>query len=348
MELRVLTTDTAGSGRKQRMTMKSFPTYFEGGYPVYFCRKLFGRDFSPSLLFRLWPMIRWADVVHLTAVYSTPTIPAQLICRLLGRPIVWSPRGALQRWEQTPKLALKLVWERICRALMPRDRSFLHVTSDQESAETRKRIPGVTIAVIPNGVVVPSLPSSRLWQPGGILRLMFLGRLHPIKGIENLLLAIRATRRRDLTLAIYGAGEPRYVSELQEYAKSLETQSLVRFAGWIDGTDKINAFLNADVCVVPSFSENFGMVVAEALAHGVPVIAGRGTPWDALEKKECGFWVANDPDSLAEAITRIRGQNLPEMGARGREWMREHFGWNSIGQQMLRLYDVATSTSRDT
>jgi len=214
----------------------------------------------------------------------------------------------------------------------------LHVTADNEAVATRKRIPGVATAAIPNGVEVPSRLPSRNWTPEGMLRLVFLGRLHPIKGIENLLRAIQVIGSRNVTLTIYGTGEPRYVRELQEYVKSLSTESRIRFAGHVEGVNKTTAFLNADVCVVPSFSENFGLVVAEALAHGVPVIASKGTPWDKLEERGCGLWVANDHDSLADAIKRLRDMDLPKMGARGHAWMRENFGWESIGHEMLQLY----------
>jgi len=217
VELKVLTTDTAGPWRTQRLAVEGFPTYFEDGYRVYFCRKLFGRDFSPSLLFRLWPMIGWADIVHLTAVYSAPTIPALLMCRLLHKPLVWSPRGALQRWERTSKPGLKWAWEMICGTLIRSDGSFLHVTADQEAVATRTRIPGIAIAVIPNGVDVPSGLPPRTWTPEGILRLIFLGRLHPIKGIENLLRGDDPKGRWLLTFAfglIHGFGFASVLREL--------------------------------------------------------------------------------------------------------------------------------------
>ena len=103
-------------------------------------------------------------------------------------------------------------------------------------------------------------------------------------------------------------------------------------------TEKEAAFFTSDVCVVPSFTENFAMVVAESLARGLPVVASRGTPWAGLEQQSCGLWVDNSPESLAAALNEMRGMDLEEMGTRGREWMRREFSWGSIAQRMHDLY----------
>jgi glycosyltransferase involved in cell wall biosynthesis len=84
--------------------------------------------------------------------------------------------------------------------------------------------------------------------------------------------------------------------------------------------------------------ENFGMVIAEALAHEVPVIAGRGTPWEGLHANQCGLWVENDAASLATAIRQIRALPLREMGTRGRCWMQREFSWEAVSRQMLAVF----------
>ena len=80
------------------------------------------------------------------------------------------------------------------------------------------------------------------------------------------------------------------------------------------------------------------MVVAEALAHEVPVIAGKGTPWEGLQKRGCGLWVDNHAQSLAAAIREIRIMPLAEMGRRGRNWMETDFSWSSVSNQMLSVF----------
>src|SRR5437867_6880662 len=119
VSLRVLTTDTAGPSRSDSVEVTGVPMRYPGGYEVFVCRRRWAASVSPGMLLRLWPMIRWADVVHLTAVYSPPTIPTLLISRLLGKPLVWSPRGALQRWEGSTRVMSKALWEWVCRVFAP-------------------------------------------------------------------------------------------------------------------------------------------------------------------------------------------------------------------------------------
>jgi glycosyltransferase involved in cell wall biosynthesis len=108
--------------------------------------------------------------------------------------------------------------------------------------------------------------------------------------------------------------------------------------GHVIGDVKERLFSNADILVLPSYTENFGMVVVEALAHGVPVIASTGTPWSRLDEMGCGLWVPNNPKSLATAIQRMDRLPLGQMGENGREWMQKEFNWQYRTQQMLSCY----------
>jgi glycosyltransferase involved in cell wall biosynthesis len=119
----------------------------------------------------------------------------------------------------------------------------------------------------------------------------------------------------------------------------------VRLVGEALGDAKKKLFENSDVVLVPSYKENFGIVVAEALAHGIPVIASRGTPWSNLERKGCGLWVENDPRTLASAIRKISTMPMRDMGVRGREWMQADFSWRSVANQMLDLYRESVRVS---
>lgn len=290
-------------------------------------------------LLRLLPRyIRWADVVHLSAVYSFPTIPTLLACRLLRRPLMWSPRGMLQRWEGTTRPSLKAVWEVICRAVAP-PRMALHATSSVEARETAARMPGIEVSIIPNGVDVPEC-AVRVNGHGG-LQLVYLGRLHPKKGIENLvdgyaLLSDEARMRVSLTIA--GSGDSVYTRLLQDKIAAAGLSSSVRMIGEVRGRDKERLLQSADVVVVPSYTENFANVVAEALAHGVPVIASKGTPWERVEERGCGLWVDNAPESLADAITKMSRSALRQMGERGREWVAREFAWDSVAGDMITAY----------
>lgn len=334
LDLRVLTTDSDGP---DRIDVEQAHAIREGGYQVYYCQRWFGSDFAPGMFARLPGMIRWADVVHLTAVYSPPTIPTLLLCKLSRKPVVWSVRGALQRWQGTTRALPKKIWERLSDSLCDRDRVVLHVTSEDEGRASSERIRNATPVVIPNGVDVPAANGERQWRPGKQLRLLYLGRLHPIKGIENLLRALVQVDTA-ASLSICGNGNKQYESSLKSLVRELSLTDRVRFCGPVAGEEKEKQFREADVCVVPSFSENFGMVVAEALATGVPVIASKGAPWSEIERHGCGYWVDNDTQSLVEAIERISSGPLASMGKKGREWMEREFAWPSIAQRMNEVY----------
>jgi glycosyltransferase involved in cell wall biosynthesis len=289
---------------------------------------------SPELLRRLPEYVRWADVVHLTGVYNFPTFPALAMSRWLSKPVVWSPRGALQRWSGSRRPAIKSVWEMISRGLAPRP-LVLHLTSEEERRESLGKFPGVGAEIIPNGIEIPA--SVAHTEPGGTFRLLYIGRIDPKKGIENLL---EACARLDFpwTLTIAGGGEPAYLHSIADRIRALGLEGKAVMAGEVLNDAKERAFQNADLCVVPSFTENFAIVVAEALARAVPVIASRGTPWQAIEQHNCGLWIDNRPESLAAAIAQLRSAPLREMGMRGRQWMQRDFSWDTIGARMLAVY----------
>lgn len=337
IELKVAASDAAGPARGERVAVPAHPLRYPAGYDVYFHRRIWLGSVAPCLIAALPTMIRWADLVHLTATYSFPTLPTLLLCRCLGKPVVWSPRGALQRWEGSRRARAKWPWERLCDVLLVPRRSVLHLTTEREREASVSRIRNARPVVIPNGVELPDSLPARDWLPDGTLRLLFMGRLHPIKGLDHLLRAV-AGLPGAFRLTLCGAGEGGYVRSLEALVARLGLEPRVRFAGHVEKEAKLRAFAEADLCVLPSFSENFGMAVAEALAHGVPVVASDRTPWREVEARGCGRCVPNDPESLRCAIEEMRGRDLAAMGARGRRWMQEAFSWEKIARRMAALY----------
>lgn len=354
VEIKVLTTDSAGPKVSDRLTEEEKCTPLP--YEVVFTRRLADLSISPGMLRALPLWVRWADVVHLTYIFSFPSIPTLILCWLYRKPVVWSLRGALLTDENRDnydpqswlKHALKAGWHGICRSLISPKRVALHVTTVQERESADKVYLGARFAVIPNGVEVPdTLPERDRWLPNGQLRLMFMGRLAPVKGIENLL---RAMARLDIpvSLDIYGTGSGNqggrnYSEGLVVLARELGLlNEKVRFLGHVNGEAKARAFMEADVCMIPSYSENFCVVVAEALALGLPVIVSDRLAWAEVASRGCGLVVGNDPASLAEAASQIREMDLAEMGETGWRWMKERFEWDFIVKEMYELYQEIT------
>lgn len=342
-DLRVLTCDMAGYSLGLRVDVPTFPMRYQPGYNVYFTRRIIMPDISPGMLPRIWSMTRWADVVHLTGTYSFPTLPVLLACKLRGKPLVWSPRGALRashEWKDARRPVLKRIWERLCIWLKPR-KCVLHVTAEAERQASVARLPSFDAEIISNAVDLPIDLPSRHWKPGGILRLMFMGRLDPIKGIE-VLLHVLPKLKMPAVLDIFGTGESAYVEALKKLAADLGITERVHFRGHVEGDAKRDAYLNTDIFVFPSYSENFGMVVAEALAHATPAVVSRGAPWPGIDQQGCGRWVENDPEIFATAISELYHADLDEMGRAGRKWMQEVYSWSARARAMKALFRKLT------
>lgn len=341
VQIKVLTTDSAAPKSKSQLNVPSIDPALFPDQIVIFTRRIAINTVSAELLARLPALIRWADVVHLTATYSFPTIPTLAFCKLYDKPLVWSPRGAIldaYQWD-VPHPRIKRLWELFCNQLISGRRAVMHTTAENERIACEARIPEANVKIVPNGVDVLSTLTSRVWQPEGELRLMYLGRLSPKKGIENLLYALKILDDPTISLRIYGAGDSDYAASLFRLAKELGLSGRAVFMGEVIDAAKEAAFHVADLCVVPSHSENFCNVVAESLGHGVPVIASRGTPWEELNVSRCGWWVENSPQSLAETIRKARNQPLAEIGHRGWVRMSSMYSWDAVAMNMMNIYN---------
>ena len=346
LSVRVLTTDTTGPRSNDRLEQAGFPASMPAGYDVYYCKKTIGADFSLKLLKNLPSFVQWSDVIHLTGVYSFTTFPTLTLAHQYGKPVVWSPRGSLQRWDSARLDLRKDVWEKICRLLRSSSQTAFLFTSETERAESLERIPVSRSFIVPHGVSIPAPAGERAWKPEGELRILFLGRLHPVKALDRLIHALPLTDTRcRLTLA--GPGTDDYARTLQSLVKQHKLEERVSFAGPVPEEKKARLFFEHDVCVLPSHSENFGLVIAEALAHAVPVIASDGTPWGDVAARGCGIVTSNTPEALAAAIDAISEADTSGMGRAGRKWMEREFSWDTIARRTADIYAAMGSTSTE-
>jgi glycosyltransferase involved in cell wall biosynthesis len=299
--------------------------------------------FSRDMLRGLAPLAARADVLH---VHSNWTFPVWLGCQAAiaaGRPLVISPHGCLD-----PVRLAHSAWKK--RLVGAFDRRYLrqadviHATSEAERGWIERYVGGrPRIEVIPIGVDLPALRETA--NPAARTRtVLFLGRLHPLKGLDLLLdawpIAMRALGPdARWALVIAGPDEQGTWAGLERQAQGLGLGN-VRFAGPLYGAEKDRAIANADLFVLPSRSENFGIVVAEALAAGVPVITTKGTPWQEIHGS-CGWWVDADAPAIAAALAaamRLGDAERAAMGALGRALVEAKYQWASVGQAMAELY----------
>ena len=197
----------------------------------------------------------------------------------------------------------KLAWRAYQKADLLAADAF-HATSHQEGEEIRKLGFLQPIAIIPNGIVFPKQPIENMRLSDRSSRsVLFLSRIHPKKGLLKLLNSWKEANVPDnWKLVLAGPDEGGHQREVQALARNLDIESQISFPGAVSDEEKWDLYFKSHVFVLPSFSENFGIVVAEALAAGLPVIATEGTPWQAINEKEAGWFVPHEVSSLAAAI----------------------------------------------
>ena len=282
-------------------------------------------------------------LVHSHGVWHPVSHWAARVARAWNVPLIIHPRGMLEPWA----LGQKPLKKRLALALFQRRdlesaRAFV-ATSEMECDGLRRFGLRQPVAVIPNGVDVgdaDALALDHADEPGRERIALFLSRVHPKKGLLELVRAWGRVAPTGWRLRIAGPDEGGHWGQVERLVRQLGLSDRVEYLGPVEGARKAALYQGADLFVLPTFSENFGVVVAEALAHGLPVITTRGAPWADLETYGCGWWTEVGVDPLVVALREamaLSDEQRAAMGARGREYVRR-FDWGRIAEQTLALY----------
>lgn len=299
----------------------------------------------------------WA-LVHNHGLWMGPNMEARRLARRIGVALVISPRGMLEPWSLQHHAARKrLAWHLFEHANLRAAHAF-HATSDQEADSIRAVGLRQPIAVIPNGVAIPrSITAGEREQftrqfPALHDRrvLLFLSRLHPKKGLDELLRVWQrlGPEHPGWCLVIAGEAAPGSEGIYERQARDLGLGDSVLFAGHLEGACKRAALARAHLFVLPSHSENFGMAIAEALAAGCPAIATRATPWQALEHESAGWWIDSGTSALETALRHalaLPREDLAARGVRGRAYVRRELSWLSVAERMAAFYEALIDNS---
>jgi glycosyltransferase involved in cell wall biosynthesis len=200
----------------------------------------------------------------------------------------------------------------------------------------------VPVAVIPPGTDLPEIVEPR--TSNSTRTALFLSRIAPNKGLLILLKAWAAIRPKDWRLVVAGSSEGGHQEECQRAVKQYKLEDSITFVGSAFQDKKWGQYFGADLFILPTLSENFGIAVAEALACGIPVITTKGAPWEELENYKCGWWIEIGVDPLIAAMKQafaLNIQELKEMGLRGRKLIEQKYTWPMIARKMLTVYKWA-------
>lgn len=310
--------------------------------------KTFPLGVGPRRLGRSPAMVQWFDehlrsrsveLIHNHSLWMMPNVYPGRVAKLYGIPYVVSPHGTLSAWAMdNGSKVKKAFWPLVQRPALEAVACF-HATAKSEYEDIRRMGFRQPVAVIPNGI---DIPSAKEPLRNEMRTLLFLGRIHPIKGLDLLLKAWQAVLPRfpEWQLRIVGPDNGGYLSRMETLASELRLAH-VEFCGPLYGEAKLNAYREAELFVLPTHSENFGVAVAEALAAGIPAIVTKGAPWGGLETHGAGWWIEGGLDPLVSCLEDALAQPrkaLQVMGERGRAWMRAEFSWERVGPQMAETY----------
>lgn len=258
---------------------------------------------------------------------------------------VISLHGMVLPWaRQHKKLRKDIAWHLYQRRDLVQA-GAVHVTSPAEAATIAGIVPSDRVHTIPFGVA-PQPSAAPPLADNTTRTLLFLGRLHPVKNLEALILAFVRAAPTKYRLRIVGPEEDNHKSALLALINTLEAGERIIISGPAYGAAKEAVIAQADGIVLPSFTENFGAVVAEALALGRPVISSTGAPWEVLQTERCGWWVDPDVDSLAQAISAFCATSRDElsaMGERGRAYVLRSLSQDTAAARMADLYSSILS-----
>lgn len=275
------------------------------------------------------------DIVHINGIWTPQNWIFQKAAQKLKIKVIISPHGMLEPWIMSNNSWKKKIGLFLYQKKAIRRATYIHATADMESANIKALGFKNQICIIPNGI---DLSDVKIKSQYGTKKMVFLSRIHPKKGIELLLEAWRNIYTEDWILEIAGNGDEIYIESLIQSAKDLKN---VYFVGAKYHEDKWKFIRSADVMVLPTHSENFGIVVAEALASGVPVITTQGTPWEDLEIYKCGWWIDLSLSNLEKTITKAMETSpyvLEQMGWQGRKLVMEKYEIKIVTNHIIDLY----------
>ena len=294
-------------------------------------------------------LLRDADVLHVHELWSLSSLQVAGVARRAGVPYVVSIHGMLDDWSMAQKRLKKRLYLALAGNRLLAGAARVHCTARAELDQVRRWLPrenGVVLPLVMDFADYAALPGPDMARAkfpsiqGEGWKLLFLSRVHPKKGVEVLIRAAAELRRRGRScqVLIAGPGEAAYVASLEALARENGIGDATHFPGMVRGAEKLSLYEAADVFVLPTSQENFGLVLVEALACGAPVVTTRGVDiWQELQA--AGAEIADaQPAAVADAIERIMANDPASRGQRGRDWVLENLDPSRVAGEYAEMY----------
>jgi len=278
------------------------------------------------------------DIIHVHALWDPLVHTAIKIAHQKGIKIIHSPHGMLTPWAlKNKKYKKKLAWTLYQKNDLCKVDAF-HVTCDNEKKDILRLGFKQNVTVIPLGI---DLPQINLTQKKSSKSILFISRIHPKKGLLNLIYAWNKIRKDGWNIIICGPDDDNHLIMVKKEIARLQLNNFFIFKGPVEGKAKEELLRSCDLFVLPTYSENFGIVVLEALSYGLPVITTIGAPWKSIADYNAGWWIEIGTEPLVEALKgffSLSEKSRIEMGLNAITLADREYSWNTLIDKLLSLY----------
>ena len=307
---------------------------------------------SLPFIFGVAKDIQMSDVVHIQSIFSIATPISLYFARKYNKPTLLSARGQFGAWCLNNGNSIKDKWLRYM--IKPFSKYIVwHATAHQEKDEILALYPNAKVEIIPNGIFVNEFKKSNKLTKSEYSKkyinqeiqnidkiVVSMGRLQKKKGFDILIDAfneiIKTYPNSYLLIAGPDEGEE---ENLNRQIENLNLEKNIFLIGNIENQDKIDFLANADLFVLPSHNENFGNVYLESLATGTPIVASKNTPWQEIEKYNCGRWVENSIETTSNAIIDMISKDREEMRQNSFEYSSQ-YDWSSVAIKFKKVFET--------
>jgi glycosyltransferase involved in cell wall biosynthesis len=353
VRVRVATTDANGRERISLPRVRD-----DSGVEIHTLRRLgrrlpgFGTFFfAPGMVPTLARLIQESDLVQIQGTWVFPNLVASRLARLYRKPYIISPKGTLEPWALEQKNLKKRIYLALVENSTLKHARCIHYTTPLERCLSEQRFPGLHSVVVPNAVDETDLPPAEnvaaerryLGVDAETPVVLFLGRLHVVKGLDLFIEAAAEASRRvpKARFAIVGPGDP---EERAIVSSLIDQHQLTGKVSLHDPVDRQRAralLAAADVFVLPSIQENFGMSAAEAMVCGTPVVTSRAVGVaDDIATTESGLVVERTAVGFAKAIAELlsNAEERGRLAGNARRSALSLYSPKSVSERMTKIY----------